>query len=265
MPSKMNKWVKWVKKLTIVKKIIEVLLRGNAHLCPFCCQSFNKFLTYGKNFKVISRLGIIGAGKRKNNLCPHCYSSDRERLVYLYLKYIHILDNNIKLLHVAPEKNLYSVFKSKKNITYLFGDIFSDMYTYPKGTIDLNIESMPFSSNTFDVIICNHVLEHVKDDKKALSEIKRTLKDGGFALLQVPIATKMRNTLYNSKITSKADREQYYGQGDHLRLYGLSYSKILEVAGFKVKMINPQNFLTSAEIDRYLVNRSENLYTVYKI
>ena len=107
----------------------------------------------------------------------------------------------------------------------------------PLADIKGDIKSMNFENKSFDLIICNHVLEHIDDDIKALKEIFRVLKSGGVAILQVPINFKRNETFEDQSIISKKDREKYFGQYDHVREYGLDFKERVEKAGFEVDMV----------------------------
>jgi SAM-dependent methyltransferase len=196
---------------------ISFFYRGNKVECPICEGKFRKFLPYGNK----------GAD---NRLCPKCLSLERHRLLWLYLKNkTNFFSAPLKVLHVAPEQSFIKRFKKLENLNYTTGDLIS-----PLADVKMDICKIPFNDNTFDVFICNHVLEHIDDEPKALSEIFRVLKSNGWAILQVPINPKLEETFEDSTITSQKDREKYFGQYDHVRFHGLDYPKRLEKAGFKV-------------------------------
>jgi SAM-dependent methyltransferase len=156
---------------------------------------------------------IIGGGYRLNAMCPHCRSLDRERLVYLYLKNkTDVFFRKCTLLHVAPEPNLQKAFQSFLNINYFSIDLDSPL---AEGKMD--ITELKFNENSFDAIICNHVLEHVPDDARAMSELYRVLKPGGWAILQVPISKILNRTEENLLVTDPKVRGKIYGQYDHVR------------------------------------------------
>ena len=175
---------------------------------------------------------IVGGGYRANALCPVCGSFDRERLVYLYLlNKTDIFEKPKKLLHVAPEVRLADILRSKVNIDYLTADISSKNVM-----VEMDITDIRFPNNSFDAIICNHVLEHIIDDGKAMSELYRTLKPGGWAILQVPLSLTLKNTYEDFSITTITGREEAFGQGDHVRIYAEDYQGRLAQAGFKVNV-----------------------------
>ena len=229
-------------------KIISIFYAGNNVECPICKKSFKKFFPYGRE-------------ARDNALCTNCLSLERHRLIYLYLKReSSIFTKNTQLLHIAPEACLIDIFKKSDNIEYTTADLYS-----PLAEIKMDIHNMPFDNNYFDFILCNHVLEHVENDIKALSEIKRVLKKGGRAIVQLPFYHPIPNkTIENKSITSKADREKLYGQDDHVRKYGKDYDKRLKEGGLKTMVIDQSKFLSNSEKIKYGLDLLENLYIIEK-
>lgn len=229
-------------------KIISIFYAGNNVECPICKKSFKKFFPYGRE-------------ARDNALCTNCLSLERHRLIYLYLKReSSIFTKNTQLLHIAPEACLIDIFKKSDNIEYTTADLYS-----PLAEIKMDIHNMPFDNNYFDFILCNHVLEHVENDIKALSEIKRVLKKGGRAIVQVPFYHPIPNkTIEDKSITSKADREKLYGQDDHVRKYGKDYDKRLKEGGLKTMVIDQSKFLSNSEKIKYGLDLLENLYIIEK-
>jgi SAM-dependent methyltransferase len=196
-------------------------------------------------------------------LCPKCYSTDRERLIYWCItKKSNILNSskNIRLLHIAPEKNLQKILKSFSNIEYVSGD-FNPLINCD---VILDITDIKFKDNFFDVIICNHVLEHVKDDQKAMHELFRVLKPKGIAILQVPISKTARETFGDFSMTTPEGREKYFGQKDHVRIYGQDYKNRLESVGFKLDLYGINKGLSIKEIKRLGLNQEEILYVCQK-
>lgn len=186
--------------------------------CPFCGWTGKEFLPNG----------VI---KRKNALCPQCGSLERHRLYYLYLKKVLPQDKNIKVLHFAPEEILTSLFKSYGNIDYLSVDLDANVAMQAE-----DITKLSFTDNSFDVIFCAHVLEHIVDDGKAMRELRRVLRPGGFAILQVPLKNELEKTYEDFTITDPLEREKAFEQVDHVRLYGRDYRDRLEAAGLIVQV-----------------------------
>jgi SAM-dependent methyltransferase len=230
-----------------------LIYRGSKHSCPFCSHSFRKFLPGGLDFQVLKDQKVIGGGYRLNSFCPYCRSSDRERLVYLFIKHKRRLGTprKIKLLHVAPEKNLYRTFQRIKNIDYITGDL-----NRRHAKIKMDIRNIKFPDNHFDAIICNHVLEHIPEDRKAMSELYRVLKPKSWAILQVPISKTLKKTYEDPKISTPLQREKFFGQSDHVRIYAKDYKQRLEKAGFRVE----PGKLDARTTRKYCLNKDEKVY-----
>ena len=212
---------------------------GLKYQCNICRGHFSKFLPMGINNKITN--DIIGGGYRFA-LCPRCFSTDRERLIYLYfMNKTNILKSAtpVKLLHIAPEKNLRNIFKTNHKIEYINGDL-----NPLKAEKVIDVTNIQFHDNYFDFIICNHLLEHIQDDRKAMCELFRVLKPEGFAILQVPISKKAKETFEDFSITSPGERKIYFGQKDHVRIYGKDYKERLESVGFKVNLYDIKNDLS---------------------
>ncbi len=232
---------------------------GFKFYCPFCKKSLRKLLPRG-NDTVVTK-NIVGMGLRKC-YCPFCYSTDRERLLFIYLKRKTNFFNDkkkYKLLHFAPEKNLSNIFRSKSNIDYLTADLYMEDVM-----MKVDVSSIPFNDNYFDIIICNHVLEHVQDDLKAMKELYRVLKPNGWGILQVPMSYSLDKTFEDPRISSAEDRIKYYGQKDHVRIYGLDYIARLKKAGFSVKIFKPKEELGEYILKHFGLIQDENIYIVSK-
>jgi len=229
--------------------LLRVLFKGNKFIDPIDGSSYSKFLSYG--YRSI----------RKNALCPGTLSLERHRLLWLYLdNETNILKSNLKVLHVAPEQIFFKKFKKFNHWNYLTFDINS-----PIADIKGDLKSMKFKDESFDLVICNHVLEHIEDDKMALEEIYRVLNINGIAILQVPINLNREKTFEDSKITSQYDREKYFGQYDHVREYGIDYKERIEKVGFQVEMINYSDNLPEEMIIRYGLLKNDLIPIAKKI
>lgn len=213
-----------------------------------CESRFRKFLPYGRK-------------SRSNALCPKCLALERHRLIWLYLKRkTDFFTKEAKMLHVAPELCFMSRFDALENLEYITGDIES-----PLAKVKMDIHDIPFEDNSIDIIFCNHVLEHVDDDRKALSEMKRVLKPGGWAILQVPFFYPLPKTTYEDKtIITPEEREKAFGQDDHVRMYGEDYGQRLAESGLKVVEERLIDELSSEEKTRYALPDKEVIYKVIK-
>jgi len=225
----------------IFQPLLGILLSGDKFTDPIDGKSFRKFLSYGYN------------KLRKNALSPSTLSLERHRLLWLYLKNETVLfEKKIKLLHFAPEQAFYKRFKKLSNIQYDTIDINS-----PLAKIKADICDLPIKENTYDFILCNHVLEHVLDDNKAMSELYRVLKKGGTGIFQVPIDMKREKTFQDDSITDKLERNKIFGQYDHVRVYGKDYFKKLEDTGFKVQQIDYSKKFSDKEILKFSIIKGE--------
>lgn len=220
---------------------------GNKHECPICGGKFRKMLPYGNK-------------STENRLCPKCLSLERHRLIWLYLNtQTNWFEQPLHVLHIAPEQPFIKRFRKNKNWTYITADLES-----PLADVKMDIRKMPFNNEQFDLVICNHVLEHIDDDKKAMSEIFRVLKTNGKAILQVPINYELTNTYENSNITDPKERTIHFGQYDHVRVYGTDYPERLSNIGFLVDINKFVQQLSDNEIERYRLDRKELIYIAYK-
>ena len=224
-----------IKYSFLITPILRIIFRGKKYTDPIDDSNYSKFLSYG--YKTV----------RKNALCPGTLSLERHRLLWLYLdRETNFLSSNLKVLHVAPEQVFYKKFKKLKNWEYFTFDLNS-----PIADIKGDLISTNFKDEYFDLIICNHVLEHIEDDKSALDEMYRILKYNGISILQVPINVKRENTFEDLSIKSKIQREKYFGQYDHVREYGLDFKDRVEQAGFKVEMINYSKKISEDLVIKY--------------
>lgn len=227
----------------IYYKINSFRYRGNKYFCPICEKGFSRFLRGPDS-------------TRENSRCPGCGSLERQRLLWLYLvSEIKIKTKNITLLNIAPDFALQTKLKALKNIKYTSIDLNSSLAMRKADITNLN-----FSDNTFNAILCYHVLEHVEDDRKALSEMFRILKPDGWAILQSPVDLSRNMTFEDSTIQSPKERKKAFGQEDHVRIYGKDYSKRLEDAGYIVYEDNFINKFTAKEKEKYLLDSNEVIY-----
>jgi SAM-dependent methyltransferase len=205
---------------------------------------------------------VVGGGYRLNSLCPICDSFDRERLLYLYLLHkTDIFRSAKKLLHVAPEEKVKAILSSKTNLDYLTADLSAKDVRIEMDTTDIR-----FPDNSFDAIICNHVLEHIIDDRKAMTELRRVLKPAGWAILQVPVSLSLDQTYEDFSITTARGREEAFGQHDHVRIYAADYEAKLASAGFKVDVFRwiAEGRSFGGRKNRFGLNEDECVYVVRK-
>lgn len=248
-----------------IQKVSAVFYSGTAYHCPYCQKSFSKFLPGGFDLPVLFEKQIVGAGYRTNNVCPRCYSLDRDRLIHLFLsEKTNIFTASLNVFHVAPEGCIRAMLTGLPNISYHAGVKYLEGYYYDQQTNLIDITSIPFKDDEFDVIICNHVLEHIPDDRKAMRELHRVLKPGGWAILQVPVSKILTETYEDFSVVKPEERERVFGQFDHVRIYGQDYPIRLSNAGFTVKIYNPYKDKWPVDLNRFAINPEENLYIAYK-
>ena len=224
-----------------VKPILKILMYGNKYTDPIDGKNFRAFLPYGYN-KI-----------RNNVLSPSTYSLERHRLLWLYLKNeTSFFKAKLKVLHFAPESALMNKFKKLKNLSYDTVDLNS-----PIADIKADICDLPFLDNSYDFILCNHVLEHIINDKKAMRELYRVLKKNGIGIFQVPIDYNRDTTFEDFSVTNKKERNKLFGQYDHVRIYGLDFFDRLQKAGFSVERCEYTSKLSKEDIIKFCLPKKE--------
>ncbi len=233
------------------KKLAPLMYRGNQVECPVCGKSYRKFLSYGS--AVAHREGV---------LCPGDLTLERHRLMWLYLRDFSdfFTATKLKVLHMAPEQCFLDKFKAQVNLDYLTADIES-----PIADMHFDLHQIPLEDNQFDVVFCNHVMEHVDDPLQCMKELYRVMKPGGWAILQVPQDFSRETTYEDPNITSPEDREKHFWQKDHVRLFGKDYPDYLRKAGYEVEEFYPKEKLGAELFERYRLQPSEVLYIAKKI
>ena len=226
----------WLIRLSLwFRPIIKWFYKGNRYVDPIDGSSYRKFLPYG-----YQKL-------RPNALCPGTLSLERHRLLWLYLeRETNFLKQPLKVLHLAPEQVLYKKFKSYVHWHYITADLHS-----PLAEIKADICALPFKDGSFDLIFCNHVLEHIPDHIKAMEELYRVLKKGGTLIAQVPIDEKRETTFEDNSIIDEKERTKVFGQYDHVRIYGRDYYSFLNKVGFKSQAIAFASSLSEEELNRF--------------
>ncbi len=232
----------------VAKPFIALALKGNKYTDPIDGKSFRKFLPYGYETQ------------RENVLSPSTLSLERHRLLWLYLKNkTDFFTAPKKVLHFAPEQAFYKRFRNMENLNYTTTDLES-----PLADVKADICDLPFDDNSFDIIFCNHVLEHIPDDTKAMQELYRVLKKGGMGVFQIPQELDRATTFEDNSITDKKERAKIFGQYDHVRIYGRDYFDKLRSIGFKVDEVNYTASLSEEEIKKYCLTKGEILPVCFK-
>jgi hypothetical protein len=239
---------------------------GTFFRCPVCRSSVRKLLPGGYLFAVLQELEIVGGEHSEHDICPVCFSGSRTRLVHHYLVAESGLSDRrepTRILHFAPERGVAEWLMRLRSVDYIAADLAPEQYEYTR-SLKMDITRIQFPDAQFDLVICNHVLEHVPDDGLALREVYRVLKPGGSAILQVPISAKLMTTFEDPTITDARERERVFGQWDHVRVYAADYAQRLAQAGFSVKSFDPIRRWGMNTVVRLRLNAREKLFVVYK-
>lgn len=223
---------KKLEKLSKTRPLKKLIFFGLSRYCIICKSNLRLFKTFGLM-------------QRPDACCPVCGAVERQRMLWLFLK----LKTNIfkavpkKMLYVAPVKELVSKFNNIPKLDCLTADL-----NNPEVMEKMDITDIQHPDNSFNIIYCSHVLEHVPDDCKAMHELSRVLKPDGWAILLVPITAD--KTFEDHTITDPNERERVLGQHDHIRVYGPDFKIRLEKSGFRVEQYHPADFLTPKQIAR---------------
>jgi predicted SAM-dependent methyltransferase len=255
----------------IVRPVLAFLLKGNKFIDPIDGKSFRMFLPYGYG------------NQRNNVLSPSTLSLERHRLLWLYLQnetdFFHsefdsdsitsntkrirlrntTTNSTLRVLHFAPEQEFYKRFKKLTSIDYTTTDLLS-----PLADVKADICKLPFSDNTYDVILCNHVLEHIPDDTKAMQELYRVLKPGGMGIFQIPQDLSRATTFADDSITDQKQRAKIFGQYDHVRVYGRDYFDKLRSIGFKVTEEDYTKKIGLELVEKYCLAKGEIIPVCFK-
>ena len=227
-------------RYSIKYKIRKYFYYGREFYCP-CCENF------------IRKFAPFGIPKRENAECPFCYVMERHRIFFLFLKKkTNFFTEKLKVLDFGPEYYLQKIFKSMPNLSYISADLNPDY-----AMLQMDISNINFDDNTFDLIICICVIEHVIDDRKALNELFRVLKPGGRAYIYVPINYELQETI--ELLTE--DQKTHHNKDFHVRDYGVDLIDHLRNTGFNVETIHNKQGINPYRIDLYgLMNCEEAIY-----
>ena len=237
-----------IKLSYVARPVLAFFMRGSTHTDPIDGRQFRSFLPYGYE------------NPRDNVLSPSTLSLERHRLLWLYLQSeTDFFTAPQKVLHFAPEQAFYKRFRKLKNLEYTTTDLNS-----PLADVRADICDLPFEDDTFDVILCNHVLEHIRDDTKAIRELYRVLRPGGWGVFQIPQDLSRELTFEDNSIRNKKDRARIFGQYDHVRIYGRDFFEKLRSVGFAVNEVDYTGQLPPEKIWRYRLAMGEILPVVTK-
>ena len=233
----------------LARPFLLLALRGSKYTDPIDGKSFKKFLPYGYE------------QQRENVLSPSTLSLERHRLLWLYLKnHTNFFTKPHKVLHFAPEQAFYKRFRKLKHLDYTTTDLES-----PLADVKADICDLPFKDNSFDFILCNHVLEHIPNDQKAMQEIYRVLSPGGTAVMQIPQDLNREKTFEDDSITDPKERARIFGQYDHVRVYGRDFFDKLRSVGFEVREVDLTGTMEPALVEKYRLAKGEIIPVARKI
>ena len=229
--------------------ILGLWYAGRGRKCPICGKLVREFLPYG--------YGKTG----RDALCPRCLALERHRLLWLYIeRETELLNGYPTLLHIAPEVALKRQFERHYGKEYADNYLTADLES-PLAKLHFDIQDIPLEDESVDIVICNHILEHVEDDRKALRELHRILRPGGWGVVLVPQDYERATTFEDDSITSPEERARIFGQYDHRRIYGRDYAERVRECGFEVEEIEYEKALSEEEIKQYSTGK-ERLYII---
>ncbi|MCC8034645.1 MAG: methyltransferase domain-containing protein [Rikenellaceae bacterium] len=230
-----------------ITPLAALVYSGSRYRCPVCGRGLRKMLPYG--YSIV----------RSNALCPSCLSLERHRLMWVFLRRETPFFRTAPLtLHIAPERCFIKKFEKQLGELYITGDLES-----PLAKVKFDVEAIPFGDDTFEVIFCNHILEHVRDDRRAMRELYRVMKPGGWGIFLSPVVRGLDHTREDPSIDTPEKRYEAYGQADHMREYGEDYPERLHEAGFEVDAIDYARTLPPEEVGHYLLG-DDTIYLVHK-
>lgn len=221
---------------------LRIRYHGRDRFCPICRSRLRRFL-------------VFGLTRRSEARCPVCGALERHRFLWVFLqRRTDLFDPRSKrMLHLAPEPLLEARFRRLPQVRYLSADLCD-----PRAMERIDIMNIPHPDESFDLIFCNHVLEHVADDRRAMGELRRVLRSGGWVAIQVPL--RDGPTLEDPSATDPEARERLYGQKDHVRFYGLDIKERLEESGLRVEAVRGSDLLAQEERIRIGVPESAVIF-----
>ena len=237
-----------IKASILARPLIVLFFKGDNFTDPIDGKSYRKFLPYGYG------------KQRENALSPGTLSLERHRQMWLYLQNeTDFFTKKYKVLHIAPEQEFLRKFRKMDNLEYISADLFSPIVDVKADILDL-----PFEDESFDIVFCNHVLEHIVDDKKAMSELFRVMKKGGWGILQVPMKNSLEKTYEDFTITDPKEKQKHFGQYDHVRWYGMDYFERLQSVGFDTDINFYSRKFSSDLRKKFALMENEILPVVFK-
>ncbi|MDA1632255.1 glycosyltransferase [Bacillus cereus] len=243
-----------------LNKLVNRIFEKDVCYCQFCNQQFEKFSPWPAHYDFPKYK--FEMWNKDTGICPVCDSMDRERLYREYIEMeTNLLGENATMLHIAPEEKLRGWLGQYKNITYVCGDI------EPNDPLmqEIDVTTIPYENDTFDVILCGHVLQHVQDDEKAMRELYRVLKTNGWGIIQAPIVMNVDSIIENELIVTPKLRRLAFGHEEHVRIYNRSgFIHRLMNVGFKVELYNIAEKQGMRSARKFGLSETDVLYIVQK-
>lgn len=249
---------RWVRRTA--NRAVAIVPIGARRHCCLCGHRVKRFLPYREGLAglpaVLTEQDVVGSDV-ENFECPACGCHDRERHLFLYLQASGVLKtlHLARILHFAPERHLQRVIAAERPAEYLRADLFPRERSVQR----LDLTNIALPDDHFDIVIANHVLEHVGDDARALREVLRVLRPGGHAILQTPYANRLTAKFEDTGIVGDAARLQAYGQEDHYRLYGADFQEYIASFGFVSRSATHVSLLPDVDPRAAGVNAREPL------
>ena len=248
---------RWLRRL---RRALARWRPGPRRACAICLAQIGRFLPYrggsSRQPGVVAALAMVGSNVDQFE-CPACGAHDRERHAWLYLQAAGVLESarGGRVVHFAPERQL------GPRLHALAGHYTAcDLFPSAAGVERVDITAMPFADGTVDLLVANHVLEHVDDDRRALREIARVLRPGGCAVLQTPYSAMLANTWSDPGIATPRARLHAYGQEDHVRLYGRDIFERFASCGLASAVARHAELLPDIDAARAGVNADEPFF-----
>jgi SAM-dependent methyltransferase len=232
--------------------------------CVICRQHAPRWLPHpeaSQTSEFIQVVGTVGSDLHHYQ-CPNCGCNDRDRHLWLYFHAVGLVDRvaGARVLHLAPERALVPLITALSPAVYVRGDL----HPSSPGVQAMNAQALPFEDGCFDLIICNHVLEHVSDPEQALQEFRRCLVAGGLLVAQTPYAPRIKNTLELVDEGDEGFNTRYFGQADHVRLFGADVRDYFHRAGLSGELIAHDSLLADVDPAVYGCNRHEPLFAFFR-
>lgn len=232
--------------------------------CCICRQTVDRWLPHpliGQRSEFMKLMDTVGSDLSVYQ-CPSCGCNDRDRHLWLYLSAVGVLQDmrGASVLHLAPEAHLEQLFAALEPGEYLRGDL----HPQRPGHLALDVERLPFEDARFDLIVCNHVLEHVADPARALAELHRCLRPARLLVAQTPYAPRLKRSFELDEPVGADFARLFYGQDDHVRLFGADIVDFFHRAGFQGEPIAHDTLLAAIDAQEHGCNRREPLFAFWK-